>query len=86
MYDILDKQDYVLVKALKSFHMYVLQSEITMFFPTTTVKDIMVQGHSEGKRARWIAKIQEYELEIKPTKIIKGQGLAKIFPNPIAKL
>ena len=45
----------------------------------TVVKDILVQGNSEGKRGKWIAKIQEYELEIKPTKLIKGQGLEKIL-------
>jgi len=28
---------------------------------------------------RWIAKIQEYDLEIKPTKLVKGQGLAKLL-------
>jgi hypothetical protein len=32
-----------------------------------------------GSRGRWIAKIQEYDLEIKPTKLIKGQGLAKML-------
>jgi hypothetical protein len=26
-----------------------------------------------------VLKIQEYDLEIKPTKIIKGQGLAKML-------
>jgi len=59
--------------------MYVLQSEITAFVPTIPVKDILVQGDSEGKRGRWIAKIHEYELEIKPTNVIKGHGLAKIL-------
>jgi hypothetical protein len=32
-----------------------------------------------GSRGRWIAKIQEYDLEIKPTKLIKGQGLARML-------
>lgn len=43
------------------------------------IKDILVQGDSEGKRGRWIEKIQECKLEIKPTKLIKGQGLAKVL-------
>ena len=59
--------------------MYVLQSHITAFVPTAVVKDILIQGDSEGKRGKWIAKIQEYELDIRPTKLIKGQGLAKIL-------
>lgn len=71
-YNILDKQAYALVKALKAFCMYVLQSEITTFVPTIVVKDILVQGDIEGKRGRWIAKIQEYDLDMKPTKLIKG--------------
>lgn len=59
--------------------MYVLQSGITSFVPTTLVKDILVQGDNKGRRGRWIAKIQEYEIQIKPTKLIKGQGLANIL-------
>jgi len=45
----------------------------------TVVKDNMEEGDNEGKRGRWIAKIQEYELDIIPTKLIKGQGLAKVL-------
>ena len=67
------------MKSLKAFRMYVLQSHITKFVPTAAVKDILIQGDSEGKRGKWIAKIQEYELDIRPTKLIKGLGLAKIL-------
>jgi len=35
-----------------------------MFVPTTTIKDILVQGDNNRKRGRWIVKIQEYELDI----------------------
>lgn len=73
-YNILEKQSYGLVKALNEFRMYVLQLEITTFVPMTTFKDILVQGDKEGKRGGRIEKIQEYELEIKPTNLIKGQG------------
>ena len=78
-YNILEKQAYALVKSLKAFCMYILQSHITAFVPTAAVKDILIQGDSEGKRGNWIAKRQEYELDICPTKLIKGQGLAKIL-------
>lgn len=78
-YNALKKQSYTLVKALKVFRVYVFQLKITTFVPTTMVKDILVQGDSEGKSGRWIMKIQEYELEINPTKIIKGQALTKFL-------
>ena len=47
--------------------------------PAAAVKDILTQGDSEGKRGKWISKIQEYDLDIRPTKLIKGQGLAKML-------
>ena len=34
---------------------------------------------SEGKRGKWIAKIMEYDVDIKPTKLVKGQGFAKLL-------
>jgi hypothetical protein len=30
------------------------------------------------KRANWITTLQEYDLEIKPAKIVKGKGLCKL--------
>ena len=56
-YNILEKQAYALVKSLKAFNVYVLQSHITAFVPAAAVKDILIQGDSEGKKGKWIAKI-----------------------------
>jgi hypothetical protein len=78
-YDIIEKQVYAMVKALKEFRTYVLHSKIIAYVPTSFVKDILVQPDSDGKRVRWLAKIQEFDLKIKPTKLIKGQGLAKLL-------
>jgi hypothetical protein len=35
----------------------------------------------EGKWANWLTKIQEYDIEIKPLKAVKGQGLCKLIEN-----
>jgi hypothetical protein len=78
-YDIIEKQVYDMVKALKDFRTYVLHSKVIAYVPTSSVKDILVQPDSDGKRGRWLAKIQEFDLEVKPTKLVKGQGLAKIL-------
>ena len=43
------------------------------------MKDILTQLDPEGRRAKWIDVLLEYDLEIKHTKIIKGQGLAKLL-------
>ena len=74
----MEKQAFALIKALKDFRVYIFHSHIIAFVPNSVVKYIFTQGH-DGKRGKWIAVILEYDLEIKPTKIIKGQGLAKLM-------
>jgi hypothetical protein len=68
-----------MVKALKAFRTYVLHSKIISYVPTSIVKDILVQPDSDGKRGQWLSKIQDFNLEVKPTKLVKGQGLAKFL-------
>ena len=58
-YNIMEKQVYYLVKALKAFRTYVLQSQITGYVPNSSMKDVMFQSDVEGKRGRWIEKIEE---------------------------
>jgi hypothetical protein len=41
-YDILEKEAYAMVKALKSFRTYVLHSKIIAYVPSSSVKDILV--------------------------------------------
>jgi hypothetical protein len=47
--------------------------------PNSYVKDILNQPDPEGKRGKWIVVLLEYDLEINPTKLIKGKGLAKMM-------
>ena len=68
-----------MVKALKYFRDYILHSHILAYVPNAAVKDVLVQTDPEGRRGKWIAALLEYDVEIKPTKLIKGQGLAKLI-------
>jgi hypothetical protein len=81
----MEKQAYALVRALKYFRVYVLHSKIIAYVPSTSVKDILIQPNIDGRRSKWIAKILEFDLEIKPTKLVKGQGLAKILAESNCK-
>jgi hypothetical protein len=49
------------------------------------MKDILIQPDIDGRRGKWIAKILEFDLEIKPTKLVKGQGLAKLLSESNCK-
>ena len=75
----MEKKAFALVKAIKEFRVYILYSHIIAYVPNSVVKDILTQGGPHGKRGKWIATILEYDIEIRPTKLIKGQGLAKLM-------
>jgi hypothetical protein len=85
-YDIMEKQAYALVKALKEFRVYILHSHTVAYVPNSSVKDILTQPDPEGKRGKWIVVLLEYDLEIKPTKLIKGKGLAKMMAQSNCEL
>lgn len=78
-YNIIEKRALALVKALKDFRVYVLHSHILAYVPNAAVKDVLVQTDSEGSRGKWIVAMLEYDLEIKPTTLIKGQDLARLM-------
>jgi hypothetical protein len=84
-YEIMEKQAYAVVKALKDFRVYVLHSKTIAYVPSASVKDILIQPDIDGIRGKWIAKILEFDLEIKPTKLVKGQGLAKLLAESNCK-
>jgi predicted MarR family transcription regulator len=78
-YDTMEKREYALVKALKAFRIYVLHSKIIAYVPSTSVKEILIQPTIYGNRSKGIAKMLEFDLEIKPTKLVKRQGLARLL-------
>jgi len=84
-YEIMEKQAYALVNSLKAFRVYVLHSKVTAYIPSASMKDILVQPDIDERRSKWIAKILEFDLEIRPTKLIKGQGLAKLLAEANCK-
>ena len=54
--------------------------------PSASVKDVLPQPDVDGRRAKWIAKLIEFNIELKPTKLIKGQGLAKLLADENCKM
>ena len=85
-YDIIEKHAYDLVQDLKTFQTFSLHSPITAYVPNNVVKTILTQPDTDGRRGRWIDKILEFDLDIKSTKLIKGQGLAKLLVESNCKV
>jgi hypothetical protein len=78
-YDIMEKHEYALVKALKAFRIYALHSNIISYVPSALVKEILIHPNIYGKIRKWISKFLEFDLEIKPTTLVKGEGSAKLL-------
>ena len=78
----MEKQAFSLIKALKDFRVYILHSHIVACVPSIIVKDILTQPDLEGRRAKWIDILLDYDLDIKHIKLIRGQGLAKLMTQP----
>jgi hypothetical protein len=75
----MEKQAFALVKAIKDFRVYILHSHTIAYVSNAVVKDILTQDNPDNRRGKWIAIILEYDIEIKPTKLIKRQGLEKLM-------
>ena len=71
-YDIIEKKAYALIKSLKAFRVYILHSKIIAYVQSTSIKYVLTQPDVDGRRAKWIAKLIEFNIELKPTKLIKG--------------
>ena len=50
------------------------------------MKYVLTQPDIDGKRAKWIAKFIEFDIELKPTKIVKVLGLDKLMAKENCEL
>jgi hypothetical protein len=80
-YSILEKQAYALVQSLKHFKSYIGISKLITLLPHPQFKDILVQHDCLERREKWIWSMIR-NLNFKPTKLVKGQGLAKLLVTP----
>ena len=82
-YGPIEKHAYDIIKSLKSFRIYNIPAKVLAYVPSTAVKDVLAQLDIDGKRAKWIAKLIEFDIELKPTRVVKGQGLANSWLKKI---
>ena len=85
-YDPIEKQAYSLIKYLKTFIIYILHAKVIAYVPSTIVKDVLTQLDIDGKGAKWIAKLIEFDIDVKPTKLVKGLGLDKLMAKENCEL
>ena len=77
-YPAIDKQSFAVFKSIKHFRPYLLRSHTKIIVPHTVVRALLIQKEPRDRRGNWLTTLQEYDLEIKPAKLVKGQGLCKL--------
>jgi len=60
-YDPIEKQAYALIKSLNTFKIYILHAKFLSYVPSAVVKDVLTQPDIDGKRAKWISKVIEFD-------------------------
>jgi len=60
------------MKGLKKFKNYISHNRILVFTIHLDVRNYVIQRDLGEGKTSWITKIIEYDIEIKPTKMIKG--------------
>jgi hypothetical protein len=80
-YPAVDRQAYAIFKAVKHFRSYLLKSRMKVIVPYPAVRNLLVQKELGEKRANWVTSLQEYDLEITPAQIVRGQRLCKLVAD-----
>jgi predicted AlkP superfamily pyrophosphatase or phosphodiesterase len=73
-YSTLEKHGYSLYKALEQFQHYIQGHKVQVFVLTSLLVSTLNQTELHSKWSKWIMCMKEYDLDIKPTKTIRGQG------------
>ena len=63
---------FLSLRLLNTFFPYLLKSRTKVIVHFPAVRNFMVKKLLGEKRAPWMIALQEYDLEIKPSTVIKG--------------
>ena len=78
----MDKQAYAIFKVVKESRPYILKNQTKVIVPHPAVRSLFVQKELGERRGNWVTALQEYDLEFKPSSIVRGQGLCSVtYPN-----
>eukprot|EP00253_Pinus_taeda_P005486 PITA_05486 len=78
-YSEVEKQAFAVYKAIKHYRPFLLKAHIKVIVPFSAIRQLLIQRELGEKRENWVTTLQEYDLEIKPPKIVRGQGFCRLL-------
>lgn len=85
-YPDVEKQGFAGFKAIKHFRPYLLKAKTKVIILHHVVRALFVQKEMGEQRENWITALQEFDLEIKPTNIVRGQGLCRLAAEALVDI
>lgn len=76
-YTFVEKHVLVVIKSLKKFKPLISNNKIHILVAHSSVKEFLLNKYLNEKRAGWITKVMEYDVDIKITKLVRGKGLCE---------
>lgn len=67
-----DKKDFAVLKIVNILICYLLIPKTKVFVPYPTLRNLLVQKELGETRSHFMTSLQDYNLEIKPAKIMRG--------------
>jgi len=74
-----EKEGFVVFKAIKNFFPHLLKVRTKLIIPHPAMRALFMQKEMGEWRGNWITILQGFDLEIKPAKIVQGQGLCRLL-------
>lgn len=74
-----EKQAFTLFKSVNNFRPFLLKTHTKIIVPFSTMRQLLIQREVGEKRENWVTTLQEYDIDIKPVKIVKGQGSCRFL-------
>lgn len=76
-YNFVEKKTLAIVKGLTKFRNFITYNNTTVYVAHPSVREYIMEGDITEKRENWITNILEYDIDVRPTKIICSKGLYK---------
>eukprot|EP00253_Pinus_taeda_P008408 PITA_08408 len=78
-YSEVEKQAFAVYKAVKHYRPFLLKAHTKVLVPFSSVRQLLIQRELGEQRDNWVTALQEYDLEIKLAKIVRGQGFCRLL-------
>ena len=77
-YSDVEIQAFAVFKSIKHFRHFLLKTHTKIIVPFSAVRQLLIQKEV-GEKANWVTTLQEYDIDIKPAKIVRGQGFCRLL-------